>query len=105
MSAGLEIVKEHSTIDPAQYGDRQNAFIKNLNAEPAGIKRSLGLSPTTEMAKAKGIGVSQEHFVKSSVEYGNRIPHLPTLNDPTYHRNNNIKNFSYNVLTGSYVKR
>ena len=56
------------------------------------------------MAKATGIGVSQEHFAKSSFEYGSRIPHLPTLNDPAYHRNNNIKNFSYNVLTGSYVR-
>ena len=112
MTAGLEIMKEH-TLDAASAGVQgtygpasRPAKISYPQAvpEPIGIKRSLGLSPTTEMAKTKGVGISNEHFNRSSLDYGSRMAPLPSLNDRGYHRNNNMTKFSYNILTGSYVK-
>ena len=108
VTAGLEIVKEH-TIDAAlgAHGNASRAAkitYPMASPEPVSVKRSLGLSPTTEMAKTKGVGVSEKHYNRSSLDYGDRLLRLPQLNDRNYHRNNNMKNFSYNILTGSYIR-
>ena len=96
ISAGLEIIQEN--IKP----NFQEQFY-SAPSETA-IKRSLGLSPTTELAGAKGVGISSRHFVRESDNYGQVRHQIPTLNNPAYHRDNKMSNFTYNILTGSYIK-
>ena len=97
LNAGLEIVQETPPKKLASITPPYGPGVKNGPS----VKRSLGLSPTTELAH-NGIGVSSSHYNRESNAYGKMMNELPGLNNLNYHRNNNMSNFTYNILTGSY---
>ena len=97
ISAGLEIIKETPPKSKANINPPYGPGVK----QSPSVKRSLGLSPTTELAH-NGIGISSSHYNRESNTYGKMMNELPGLNNLNYHRNNNMSNFTYNILTGSY---